>query len=597
MSTRRWAWVLVAAISVALIAGCATIPQTGTVHKVETDRTQVENAVRYNPPGPSPEASPSQIVYGYLDAMLAFPVGSDVAKQFMTDDAAKSWKRSRTVIYSQPRVESEHRGSAPAAAAGHDRQTVQLTYTAIASLGRRGRYTAGAEEDTTVTWSLVREGGEWRISDPPPGVMVTEQFFEDYYLPLNLYFFDHSAGRLVADPVYQPEGDQLATTLMMALLRGPDRLLAGEARTFLPESTGLDVSVPVDDEGVANVRLTGPIRELSGAEQERLAAQVVWTVRQAHAVSGVRISVNDTPLNIPGVGEVQATDAWDRYDPVQAKGRSQAFAMHDRRLVVISGTSVSEFSGPWGEKPSDAVDFSVDTELERIALVARGRASVQVASLSDAGESTTVATGDNFLRPVWDTRGRLWLIDRHRRSSSLTIIDGKKRHEVSLGALADAQITSFELSPDNTRFVAIARRAGRKNQSRRVFVGAVTHAPDGKSVDGLADVRDLRLADEGLTSPTSAAWRSTVGVVVLASLEGGLPQPYVARIDGSPVSGGPLTREPLLPDIGATEVVCSGVLAAPVYVADRKHRLWVQDVNGRWEEIPGDPFRSPGFPG
>ncbi|MGH3424102.1 MAG: LpqB family beta-propeller domain-containing protein [Nocardioidaceae bacterium] len=590
--TRSWSlWALIAVLSVVLVTGCATIPAAGPVHRIEGERTQDQNAVRYNPPGPGADASPTQVVYGFLDAMLAFPVRDDVAKKFLTDEAAKAWKpRSRTVIYSQPRI-----GSGPDTGE-EDRQKMQLTYAASASLSARGRYAARGDRDRTVTWELVHEHGEWRINTPPEGLMVSEQYFDDYYLPLSLYYFDRAGSRLVADPVYQPEGDQLATTLTTALLRGPEGLLGSEARTYLPKGVDLDVSVPVHDNGTADVRLHGPVRKLSGPDQERLAAQIIWTVRQAHGVSGVRISVDGTPLDLPGVNEVQSVNAWDQFDPAATGGRSQVFALRDGKLVVINGGSISKLDGPWGEKASDIVDFRVDASLRRIAVVPPGRASVAVGSLSDAGDITTVATGRDILRPVWDLQGRLWVIDRLKNSSTLTVVDGKTSYEVPLGDLAGMRITSFELSPDNTRFVAVGEPAGRKNQPAETYVGVVSHGSRGE-IDGLSDVRALGLADEGLTSPRSATWRSTVGVVALASLEGGYPQPYVARIDGSNVSGGPLTRQPLLPDIGATSVICSGILAAPVYVSDREHRLWLQDVNGRWQQLSTDALRAPSYPG
>lgn len=584
--TRRWAERITAVVvGVLLLAGCATIPHRGPVHDVRGKSTPEQNAVRYNPPGPVPGASASQVVYGFLDAMLAYPVGTDVATEFLTDRAAETWKPgARTQVYTQPSITTS------GASGDKARESVRLSYTADASLSARGRYNDRHGRDATVRFGLTKVDGEWRISDLPDGTMVSKQFFEDYYVPLSLYFFDRAGNRLVTDPVYQPEGDQLATTLTYALLRGPSGLLAGEARSYLPRGTSLDVSVPVSDSGVANVRLRGSVQTLSSSELSRMAAQIVWTVGQAHGVNGVRIIVNGAPLNLPGVAQVESTDAWSRFDPTGAAGNAKAFAMHHGRLRVISGTSVTEFAGPWGEDRSDIVDFRVDPSLEKIAVVPPGRTSVQVASLSDREDITTVATGSGFLRPVWDLQDRLWLVERSRDSSTLTVIDDGSVDAVPLGPLARMVVTSFELSPDNTRFVAVARRGGRKKSVRRVYVGAIRHGSDG-DISGLANVRALRLADESVTGPVSATWRSSVGVVVLASLDGSYPQPYVARIDGSTVSGGPLSREPLLTDVGATSVVCSGVLAAPVYVADRRGRLWVQDVNGRWEQMPGTPLR------
>ena len=36
--------------------------------------------------------------------------------------------------------------------------------------------------------------GQWRIANPQPGLMVTDKFFDDYFRPFDLYFFDRRPG-------------------------------------------------------------------------------------------------------------------------------------------------------------------------------------------------------------------------------------------------------------------------------------------------------------------------------------------------------------------------------------------------------------------
>ena len=96
---------LVAVLGVLLVGGCGSIPTSGPVTRVADDKGFGESTVRYAPALPVPGASPQEIVLGYLDAMLAFPVSTGTASAFLTPSAAKSWRPLDGVrVYSRPKV-------------------------------------------------------------------------------------------------------------------------------------------------------------------------------------------------------------------------------------------------------------------------------------------------------------------------------------------------------------------------------------------------------------------------------------------------------------------------------------------------------------
>ena len=56
------------------------------------------------PAGPAPGASREEIVQGFLAAMEAFPVSTEVAATFLTESAQQRWRpQLRTVVYDDPR--------------------------------------------------------------------------------------------------------------------------------------------------------------------------------------------------------------------------------------------------------------------------------------------------------------------------------------------------------------------------------------------------------------------------------------------------------------------------------------------------------------
>ena len=52
-----------------------------------------------NPLGPQPGQSPSEVVKGFLDAMQATPIRTDVAREFLAEPAQDVWNPEATVIY------------------------------------------------------------------------------------------------------------------------------------------------------------------------------------------------------------------------------------------------------------------------------------------------------------------------------------------------------------------------------------------------------------------------------------------------------------------------------------------------------------------
>ena len=76
-------------------------------------------------------------------------------------------------------------------------------------LDTQGRFQV-ASGRRNVEYRLEQVDGEWRIANPQPGLMVTARFFEDYFRPFNLYFFDRPARRLVPQPVHVLVEDGLA---------------------------------------------------------------------------------------------------------------------------------------------------------------------------------------------------------------------------------------------------------------------------------------------------------------------------------------------------------------------------------------------------
>ncbi|MFC5677768.1 LpqB family beta-propeller domain-containing protein [Aeromicrobium endophyticum] len=571
VTTARAVGVVVVAL---VLSACAGIPSSGPVTKVAAADDLGQSAVRYTPARPLAGASPEQIVRGYLDAMLAFPASSRTAASFLTPQAARGWKPATQVrIYSQPEVAGVQAAPDGGSAAGSDGSvTVRLGFTDDARLDRQGRYT-GVEAPGSITYTLEQVDGQWRIADPQDGLLVNQKFFTDYFRSFDLYFFDRPGRRLVPDPVYLVVGDQLATTLTASLAGGPAADAQTATRTFMPARTALRPSVPVSSQGVADVEFTDDFSDLSTSSQDRLSAQLVWTLRQVPGVQAVQVVGGSTALTAGG-DEVQPVQAWGGFGPSTARDR--AYAVVDDRVVEADDGEVEPVSGAWGQDARGA---------ERIAVAQSGIAGVlpggdAVRLTSRQGKQARTIRGDGFVGPDWDSDDLLWLVDRPSGQVRVRVAEDDDVTVVPAPGLAGLGITDFKLSPDGARY-AVSTRG---QDGRALYVGRVVR----DATDRIASLQDPARVATTARSPRSASWASTTELAFLGDSEVGA-QIYQVTIDGSETTSQVSRSGSLLPDVGADTLAIGQDRSPLLYVTDRRRRLWFLPPGGSWRLLDTPP--------
>jgi hypothetical protein len=563
---------LACTLVVLLVSACAGIPSSGPVTKVADDGGFGQSTVRYSPARPSDGASPQQIVRGYLDAMLAFPVSSGTASAFLTPEAAKGWNSLTGVrVYTGPEVSSPTpsvgRGDDPSDAPGTS-VDVRLSMVEDARLDRQGRYTKRGSP-SQVVYRLERVGGQWRINNPQSGVLVSRKFFTDYFRQFNIYFFDRPGERLVPDPVYLAVGDQLATALVTSLVRGPLPGPERVVRTYVPPLPTLRPSVPVNHDGVADVEFNSDFGALDESASDRLAAQVVWTLRQAPDVTAVHLVGGTTALSTNG-GALQPIDSWGAYGPSIAGGH--AYGISSDKVVEISDDKVEPLSGAWGRDAQGSVLVAVDDA--GVAGVLAGRSQVRVTNRN--GSAARVIGGGRFIAPRWDDDGNLWLVDRRDSRTRVRLVAGKTVRTIDIGSLARLGVSSFTISPDGSRY-AVTATGG---DGSAIHVGVVVR--DAK--DRIVSLGDPARVSTTARHPRSAVWSSGTELAFLADSESGV-QVYTAAIDGSSTRGGITTGGALLPDVDADTLVIGTGETPPRYVTDAQSRLWYLSLEGSWKLV------------
>jgi len=549
-------------IAAALVTGCASIPTSGPVTKVADDTGLGQSTVRYSPALPTDDASPSEIVRGYLDAMLAYPSSTRTVTAFLTPSASREWHpQSGVVVYDGPHIAVQADERAHRKTGGGT--TVDVTVDELGRIGADGRFTQG-RGGRALTFHLEQVDGQWRIDDPVDGLLVTEKFFADYFRAFDVYFFDQPAKRLVPIPVHLPVDDRLAAALIGILARGPG---TKGLVSFVPGPKVLRPTVPVDD-GVADV---GFLSENSPErDSDRLSAQVVWTLRQVPALRGVRISIGQQPLS-PAGSSVQSLSAWSEYDTDDVW--NDVYGLRDGHVVQLNGSSVEAFPGTWGRGDRGLRAVAVGGDL--LAVLDAGRSRVRV--VTQRGKTRATIDGSRFLSPVVDADGAFWLVDRTGGRVRVRIAEDDAVRTAPLGRFdADLDVRSFAVSPDGARYLVTVGSGAEAS----VRVGRIERS----AKDVVVGLGAPRVIETSAGPVRSAVWVDGTTVAYLGPGRSG-QQVLTRHVDGSSTSAGPFSGRTTLPDIDPQGLAIGSGPSGDRYVTGRDGTVWYLGPAGSWGTV------------
>lgn len=516
---------LVLALVVALVAaGCVSMPDSGPVVETKSKgKVSSESGTYIDPRPPQKGDTRTDVVRGFLAAMLATPIQTQTARKFLTEDAAAAWDpQHETITYA---------GKSPPR---ETRDGVVVTLDGPNMLDSRGAWRGSlAQGRRALTFPMALENGEWRIERAPDALIVPESWFEGRYQPVSLYFFDPTGTILAPEPVFVPRGEALATTLTQGLLLGPGVGLQRVIQSFIPRGLKVAVGVTVSDDGIADIPLTGDSGQLTPNTIELMMAQLAWTLRQAPEIAALRVSINGQPVPLPGGVSSYRVDGAVEFDPAGFQASPLLYGLRDGLLVSGPANNLDRVAGPLGMHDEGLRSIGVDLSARRVAGVSGTGGSVVVAPVSDTdGQSVrTVATGTDFLKPAWDFSDRLWLVDRTRNGARISVVDHNRLASLRVRGVTGRQVRMFLVSRDGTRFVAVIHDPA----GDRLVVSRIEHSRNGR-VLGATRARPISVEDEVRAPIRAIAWRTTTSIAVLSPFTPSLAQVRTAFVDGSPTS-------------------------------------------------------------
>jgi hypothetical protein len=558
-------------VAACVLAGCASVPGASPVEPL---RRITEGYGPPGPPGPGENASPLELVLGFLKASASEDNRHGAARRFLTPDS-QDWDDTASVTVLGNQITSSFTRSDDEA----DEATVWLHGTQLGTLGPDNSFTQD-QGGFDRAYQVVRVGGQWRLRNPPPGVVIRFADFHAYYRSVALYFVDPTQHNLVADlrNLVADPARTMPSRVMDGLLGGPSAVLTGAAMSAIPRTARLRSNVAPGPDGSVSVDLT-ELGDLNDIQRKLIAEQIVLSMAEVN-ISQVTLLDDGAPL-MAGHAEL-SPDSFAGLDDDGPDNDVPGLAIVDGRAHGMLTDSVGgAVAGPAGAGDLTVTAATLSADGQRLAVVDRssGRrllvgpaagplvpSGLHAASLSaptwtpDDSEVWAVADDTTVSRVVFDQNGHPGV-----QPVDATAI-------TRLGP-----ITDLRLSRDGARVAAVV--------GGQLVVGAIIRSPGGAVRIG--NVRVLRPAE--LTALTSVAWKADDQLAV-AGRRSAVTVGTVS-VDGLDLRPLPWTN--LTPPL-------TGIAVAPgrpLLVTDQ-NGLWSfgMDEVGNWHQIASGASVVAGYP-
>jgi len=486
-----------------LLTGCVGIPTTGNVETGPVINDQLPPDIVVVPAGPTPGADQEELLEGFMLALRGPQSNYAIAKQFLTKDFAGTWN---------PEESATIRTGIPLTEPGPVPDSLDYTVTTKATVDVDGRYAETSPTSQTFSFTFQQEDGEWRISNAPNGVVLSQASFDTAFAERALYFFDPSFGYLVPDVRWFPSRTTLPVRIVGALTAGPASWLQqGVVLSSFPIAT--KVQTVTIESGTATVELSEEALSASPQDRDRMRQQLAATLDVATVV----MRVGGLVLQTPAVGVTAVKNP--QVEPAVLIGTDEAFGFD-------TGEDISPIEGV-----SDKVVASGATA----ATLAADKQSAAI--LSAAGVSVVRAGSDSvevlddrpgLIAPSIDPFRFVWSVQRTSAASIVAFeVDGTP-HVVQSPLPVDATIVSMDVSRDGTRLLVYLST----NVGPRLEVFGIIRQQDTNVPTALGEPLELSVVG---STPVDATWVDDRTVATLS--RGGEVDPVTLVEVGGPSSG------------------------------------------------------------
>ncbi|MEW2083210.1 LpqB family beta-propeller domain-containing protein [Streptomyces sp. NPDC005283] len=540
------------ACSGVLLAGCASMPDSGDIHAVKASQ-RADSQVRVYAVPPRQGATPGEIVTGFLEAMTSDDTNFAVARKYLMPATSKKWRpeAGTTVLTAAP-----DSGQPVAGDRENPGMDFPLIGKQIATVDSQHAYQAVSPTQYRTTIHLSQQSGpdgkEWRIDALPPGLVLGASDFQRNYRSVNKYYFA-SASRsnvVVADPVFIRQRLDPVTRMdpvtqtVKALLEGPTDWLKPVVQSPFPAGTALKKGTKAlvfDDRNALKVPLNETASNVGHSQCMKLAAQILFTLKDLSSTRIEQVELqraDGSQLCVLDGGQAEAIAP----DHTSVRPVNQYFVDKKKQLALLSGgakdmSEPQHVPGPFGNGQLPVGVVGVARDERTAAAVSTDFSRLFVASIksgSEVGDALVQSKGKDpahrLSAPSWDGRGDLWVADRDPKNPALLRLaggSGAPKNVKILPGLGGARIEALRVSADGVRIALLLTKDGRTT----LQIGRVER--QGSPDNPVVSVADLRPAAPQMETVTAVSWAGYSRLVVVGKESGGVQQVRYIQTDGS----------------------------------------------------------------
>ncbi|MFE3178353.1 LpqB family beta-propeller domain-containing protein [Amycolatopsis sp. NPDC059090] len=498
-----------------MLVSCANVPQESLPVVVSAEKApqQANNA-----PEPPANAEPLDIVRLFIKAN-ADPRSSNAAsKAFLDDKQRGAWRPNRSftiidktfsTVYDTGASGPTSTPAPPSTTPDPNVRTVTVRGSVLGTLSADSAFIPGSGPAEQTFQVRKQADGQWRISSPPPPVLlVTDDEFDGNYNPVAVSFYSPDSGAFVPDLRYVPAKPQsgMPGRVMDLILQGPSAGLTGAVKNLFGDGVSLENNVKNNDDG----SLTVPLSGLTGTSPETrslIAAQIVLSM-QTVTSTRIRLLADGAPL-------VRDHEYW-RGSDVPSYNASPDL----RGLMTIGGRvrSLSDgapIAGAVGNGAYQVLNAAQSIDGKRLAVVEQDGDRVRL-RIGDLGRDlpTVDLGGGSLSRPTWrpaptgaGPSNEVWTVVDHSIIARMVLDPNGRWLRQSVNAndlLALGPIGVLRLSRDGARVAATV--------NGQLVVASVVRSGD------TVTLREPRVLQPGvLIDVLDVDWGSTPDTLVAAT--------------------------------------------------------------------------------
>ena len=562
-------WLLAAMVAVTLAAGCADVPTSGLLQHTAVPagaggEQEGTSCCGYIMTGPGRGSSPSQIVQGFLLASADFGNHHEIARQYLTKAASRSWQPGPgpavTVIAGPPSVTPS-----PPLFGSRNTVAVEISAQELGNVSTSGQYTQAetGRHQLNQEFTLQRVHGQWRIAtlpqtagtkvpstsvdQPSHELLLTKDLFQLAFQPRNLYYLDPAGKDLVPDPVFVPvdSGDPVAD-LVRALLIPPQGWLSGAVLSaFPPAATLLHPVEILPGSKTAVVDLSLPKSATGDASLAGMASQLVWTLTSSSygsaSIQAVKLEVNGKVWTPPEVSSAVISPRSYPQPALEPPKREELYFLGSNGAARVLGPRDGSSTAVPGQAGTGQVELSsiaVSRDQRYLAGIGgpAGASTLYTGSLSAAAKphATSAAralqsrmSGVSIASLSWDRHDNLWVAGSSGSKPRVWLLGASKGTPVSVGLPPHIRsVTALRVAPDGVRVAMLTRVSTPNGVEPEVLLAAIE-----KTTDDQVMLSSAGQVGADLTGPSALTWYDADHLLVVNQASSG-PQLEEVPVDG-----------------------------------------------------------------